>query len=182
MASRYFSFSKAQSDMKIAVIGPTYPFRGGIAHYTTLLVQHLRERHDVRLISYIKQYPKWLYPGNTAKDPSPDDSVLRVGRGSGHAASDAAPPCATRRAVIAMAPQSRTRVREWSRRAPGITIRPCSIPTVCPAPAIEPPRPDRPEPLRVRRWTGRAVLIQPEASRSSLGRPSRPADRSPKAS
>jgi len=64
--------------MKIAVIGPTYPFRGGIAHYTTLLVQHLREHHDVRLISYIKQYPKWLYPGNTAMDPSPDESVLRV--------------------------------------------------------------------------------------------------------
>src|SRR6476646_11344415 len=80
MASRFFSFSKGLSDMKIAVIGPTYPFRGGIAHYTTLLVQHLRERHDVRLISYIKQYPKWLYPGNTALDPSPDESVLRVDR------------------------------------------------------------------------------------------------------
>jgi glycosyltransferase involved in cell wall biosynthesis len=64
--------------MKIAVIGPTYPFRGGIAHYTTLLVQHLRQRHAVRLISYIKQYPKWLYPGNTALDPSPDESALRV--------------------------------------------------------------------------------------------------------
>jgi glycosyltransferase involved in cell wall biosynthesis len=64
--------------MKITVIGPTYPFRGGIAHYTSLLVQHLRQRHDVRLISYIKQYPKWLYPGNTAMDPSPDSSALRV--------------------------------------------------------------------------------------------------------
>jgi glycosyltransferase involved in cell wall biosynthesis len=64
--------------MKIAVIGPTYPFRGGIAHYTTLLVQHLRQRHDVRLISYLKQYPKWLYPGNTAMDPSPDASALRI--------------------------------------------------------------------------------------------------------
>ena len=46
---------------------------------------------------------------------------------------------------------------------------------------IEPPRPDRPEPLRVRRWTGRAVLIDPEASRSSPGRPRRSADRSAKA-
>lgn len=64
--------------MKITVIGPTYPFRGGIAHYTTLLVQHLRQRHEVRLISYIKQYPKWLYPGNTAMDPSPDATALRV--------------------------------------------------------------------------------------------------------
>jgi glycosyltransferase involved in cell wall biosynthesis len=64
--------------MKITVIGPTYPFRGGIAHYTSLLVKHLRERHEVRLISYIKQYPQWLYPGNTAMDPSPDSSALQV--------------------------------------------------------------------------------------------------------
>ena len=64
--------------MKYCVIGPTYPFRGGIAHYTTLLVQHLREAHDVRFISYQNQYPKWLYPGNTAMDPSPDASALRV--------------------------------------------------------------------------------------------------------
>ncbi len=64
--------------MRIVVIGPTYPFRGGIAHYTTLLVQHLRLRHSVRFISYLKQYPKWLYPGNTAMDPSPSDTALRV--------------------------------------------------------------------------------------------------------
>jgi glycosyltransferase involved in cell wall biosynthesis len=64
--------------LKIAVIGPTYPFRGGIAHYTTLLVQHLRLRHQVLFISYITQYPKWLYPGNTEMDPSPDSSALRV--------------------------------------------------------------------------------------------------------
>jgi glycosyltransferase involved in cell wall biosynthesis len=64
--------------MKITLIGPTYPFRGGIAHYTTLLTMYLRQRHEVRLISYIKQYPQWLYPGNTAMDPSPDASALRV--------------------------------------------------------------------------------------------------------
>jgi glycosyltransferase involved in cell wall biosynthesis len=64
--------------LKIAIIGPTYPFRGGIAHYTTLLVQHLREQHQVFFISYIAQYPKWLYPGNTEMDPSPDTSALQV--------------------------------------------------------------------------------------------------------
>ena len=65
--------------MKICVIGPTWPFRGGIAHYTTLLVKNLRERgHAVQFISYLKQYPKFLYPGNTAMDPSPESSVLRV--------------------------------------------------------------------------------------------------------
>lgn len=64
--------------MRIAVIGPSYPFRGGIAHYTTLLVHHLRQRHEVRFLSYIKQYPEWLYPGNTNMDPSPDSSALKV--------------------------------------------------------------------------------------------------------
>ncbi len=64
--------------MRICVIGPTWPFRGGIAHFTTLLVQHLRERHEVRFISYLKQYPKFLYPGNTAIDPSPEASTIQV--------------------------------------------------------------------------------------------------------
>lgn len=56
--------------MKYCVIGPTYPFRGGIAHFTTLLVHHLRERHDVRFYSYNRQYPRWFFPGNTNPDPS----------------------------------------------------------------------------------------------------------------
>lgn len=56
--------------MKFVVIGPTFPFRGGIAHYTTLLVKHLRERHDVRFFSFSRQYPRLLFPGNVSADPS----------------------------------------------------------------------------------------------------------------
>ncbi len=56
--------------MSLTVIGPTHPFRGGIAHYTTLLVRSLRCRHDVQFFSYSRQYPHWLYPGNTDLDPS----------------------------------------------------------------------------------------------------------------
>lgn len=67
--SRSSILSKILS-VRIAVIGPTYPFRGGIAHYTTLLVRHLREHHDVQFYSYRRQYPRWLFPGNTAADPS----------------------------------------------------------------------------------------------------------------
>jgi glycosyltransferase involved in cell wall biosynthesis len=62
--------------VKFSVIGPTYPFRGGIAHYTTLLVKHLRVSHSVSFYSYRRQYPRWLFPGNTAKDPSND--ILHV--------------------------------------------------------------------------------------------------------
>lgn len=57
--------------MRICVVGPTYPFRGGIAHYTTLLVKHLREAgHWTRLYSFTRQYPSWLFPGKSDKDPS----------------------------------------------------------------------------------------------------------------
>lgn len=57
--------------MRLAVIGPTYPFRGGIAHHTTLLVKTLREEgHTVLFLSYTRQYPRWLYPGRDDKDPS----------------------------------------------------------------------------------------------------------------
>ena len=56
--------------MKFSVIGPTHPFRGGISHYTTLLVRKLRTRHPVQFVSYSRQYPSWLYPGATDRDPS----------------------------------------------------------------------------------------------------------------
>jgi glycosyltransferase involved in cell wall biosynthesis len=56
--------------VKYCVLGPTYPFRGGIAHYTTLLVKHLRENHEVVFYSYARQYPDWLFPGSTKPDPS----------------------------------------------------------------------------------------------------------------
>jgi glycosyltransferase involved in cell wall biosynthesis len=55
---------------RFAVIGPTYPYRGGIAHYTTLLVQQLRQEHETLLISFIRQYPGWLFPGRSDRDPS----------------------------------------------------------------------------------------------------------------
>lgn len=63
--------------MRIAVVGPTYPYRGGIAHYTTLLVRHLRAAgHTVPLYSFTRQYPRWLFPGKTDRDPS--STPLRV--------------------------------------------------------------------------------------------------------
>ena len=63
--------------MKIALIGPTYPFRGGISHYTTLLCKHLRQRHEVRFFTFYRQYPAWLYPGQTDRDET-SKNVLQV--------------------------------------------------------------------------------------------------------
>jgi len=57
--------------VRICVVGPTYPYRGGIAHYTALLVRHLREAgHWTQLYSFTRQYPRWLFPGKTDKDTS----------------------------------------------------------------------------------------------------------------
>lgn len=55
---------------RFCLIGPTYPYRGGIAHYTTLLARHLREAHEVLLLSFSRQYPAWLFPGRSDRDPS----------------------------------------------------------------------------------------------------------------
>jgi glycosyltransferase involved in cell wall biosynthesis len=57
--------------MRLALIGPTYPYRGGIAHHTTVLCEALQERgHEVLLVSLKRQYPAWLFPGRTDQDPS----------------------------------------------------------------------------------------------------------------
>lgn len=56
--------------MRISLIGPTYPFRGGIAHHTTLLYRHLRARHEVSFFAFRRQYPGWLFPGRTDRDTS----------------------------------------------------------------------------------------------------------------
>lgn len=46
---------------KIALIGPVYPYKGGIAHNTSLLYRTLSKRYDVELISYKMQYPRLLF-------------------------------------------------------------------------------------------------------------------------
>jgi len=55
--------------MRIAVIGPLPPLRGGIAHYNASLVDTLRNKdHDLLTISYSKLYPRFLFPGSTEID------------------------------------------------------------------------------------------------------------------
>ncbi len=46
---------------KIVLIGPVYPYKGGIAHYTSLLYGALSQKYDVEMISYKMQYPRFLF-------------------------------------------------------------------------------------------------------------------------
>lgn len=47
------------------------PYRGGIAQYNSLLVRALaRSDIDARFFSFSRQYPQWLYPGASDRDPT----------------------------------------------------------------------------------------------------------------
>jgi len=50
--------------VRIAVLGPTFPYKGGIAQHTTELAWQLAGTgHEVTLLSWSAQFPGWLYPG-----------------------------------------------------------------------------------------------------------------------
>jgi len=56
--------------MRIALLGPFHPWRGGIAQYLGLLGEALAARADVRGITFTRQYPDFLFPGASQKDAS----------------------------------------------------------------------------------------------------------------
>lgn len=53
-------------------MGPSYPFKGGISHYSTLLFKNLKKTrtNSVKFYSFKRQYPRFLYPGKTDTDSS----------------------------------------------------------------------------------------------------------------
>lgn len=55
---------------RVLVIGPTFPFRGGIAQHTTMMARALSKEVECLVISFSRQYPKFLYPGRNDCDPS----------------------------------------------------------------------------------------------------------------
>jgi glycosyltransferase involved in cell wall biosynthesis len=55
--------------MKFVIIGTAYPLRGGIAHYVALLYRSLVARgHEVKIITFSRQYPKMLFPGKSQEE------------------------------------------------------------------------------------------------------------------
>lgn len=56
--------------MKICLVGPTYPNKGGIPLHTALLYNSLKRKYNVKLISFKRYYPPFMYPGKVEKDSS----------------------------------------------------------------------------------------------------------------
>ena len=58
-------------------MGPTHPYKGGVAQHTTMLAEHLAEAgHRVDLLSWSAQYPKRLYPGELELDESRTEATF----------------------------------------------------------------------------------------------------------
>ncbi len=54
--------------MRLVIVSTAFPLRGGIAHYVSLLRDHLSRRHDVSVITFKRQYPKFLFPGKSQEE------------------------------------------------------------------------------------------------------------------
>ena len=51
--------------MKIVLVGPFPPFRGGISDLNVALAHHLSKKYEIHPINFTTQYPKVLFPGKT---------------------------------------------------------------------------------------------------------------------
>jgi glycosyltransferase involved in cell wall biosynthesis len=61
--------------MKVIIIGPAWPLRGGLASFDQRLCREfLNEGHACSIYSFSLQYPGFLFPGTTqfSSDPAPD--------------------------------------------------------------------------------------------------------------
>ncbi len=65
--------------MHVLIIGPAYPYRGGIADTNEALARALqRAGRRVTLVTFTLQYPDFLFPGKTqySEDPAPEGLTI----------------------------------------------------------------------------------------------------------
>ena len=65
-ATRFTLFSFTMYPiMKIAILSPFYPYRGGIAQFSAMLYDELGKEHQVKAFNFKRLYPGILFPGKT---------------------------------------------------------------------------------------------------------------------
>ncbi len=67
--------------MKVVIVGPAYPYRGGIALFNERLAKEFIDNGDeVELITFTLQYPNFLFPGKTqfSDAKAPDLKITRL--------------------------------------------------------------------------------------------------------
>ena len=66
--------------MKVAIIGPAHPLRGGLATYDQRLAQELMlQGHSAVIYSFSLQYPNFLFPGKSqfTDEPAPEGITIK---------------------------------------------------------------------------------------------------------
>jgi len=64
--------------MRFSFLSAFPPYRGGIAQFSTALVQELRKAHQVQAFTFTRQYPGLLFPGASQFDRNVVDPVQAV--------------------------------------------------------------------------------------------------------
>lgn len=67
--------------MKVIILGPAWPYRGGIAAFNERLArQYQQEGHEVEIVTFTLQYPSFLFPGKTQYSEEPAPEGLKITR------------------------------------------------------------------------------------------------------
>ena len=67
--------------MKVILLGPAWPYRGGIAAFNERLArQYQSEGHEVEIVTFTLQYPSFLFPGKTQYSEEPAPEGLKITR------------------------------------------------------------------------------------------------------
>ncbi len=67
--------------MKVTIIGPSYPYRGGIALFSHRLAESfIVAGHEVNIVTFKLQYPNFLFPGKTQYATDTTENNLNISR------------------------------------------------------------------------------------------------------
>ena len=67
--------------MKITILGPAHPYRGGLASIMeTMARTYMQRGHDVDIITFTRQYPGFLFPGKSQTVDTPPPDGLHIER------------------------------------------------------------------------------------------------------
>jgi D-inositol-3-phosphate glycosyltransferase len=66
---------------KIISLGPAHPYRGGLASFNDrLALQFIAEGHEVEILTFSLQYPRFLFPGKTQYTDAPPPEGVNIKR------------------------------------------------------------------------------------------------------
>ena len=67
--------------MKIAIVGPAHPYRGGLASIMESMAREFQRRgHEVDIFTFTLQYPSLLFPGKSQTVTTPPPADLKISR------------------------------------------------------------------------------------------------------